>query len=117
MPDKIYIRDLELSCIIGTNPHERQVKQTVCINIALDCDLEPPGRSDCLDDTLDYKLLKDRISENISASRYFLIEKLAHQVAELCLAERRVQGVRVTVDKPGALTGARSVAAEIYRQS
>jgi FolB domain-containing protein len=115
MSDRIHIRDLSLPCIIGTNPWEREHPQMVCLNLTLECDLAPAGRSDDLADTLDYRALRNTIAERIGASRFFLIERLAAEVADLCLADSRVRAVSVTVDKPGALTLARSVAVEIHR--
>ena len=76
---------------------------------------DPAGASDRIGDTVDYKVLKDRIVDEIGGSQHFLIEKLAEHVAGLCLDDARVRAVTVTVDKPGALTGARSVAVEITR--
>ena len=115
MVDKIHIRDLDISCIIGTNAWERENKQPVIINVEMFCDLTKPGRTDQLEDTVDYKALKDRIIEEADASKYYLIERLADHVAAIVLGHPMVREVSVTVDKPGALTGTRSVAVEIHR--
>jgi dihydroneopterin aldolase len=40
---------------------------------------------------------------------------MAEAIAGLCLADRRVARVTVGVDKPDALTGARSVGVEVTR--
>ena len=53
---------------------------------------------------------------HVEASDCFLIEKLADNIADMCLQELKVRAVTVTVDKPGALTKARSVAVEIRRE-
>ena len=116
MTDRIYMRDLEVRCIVGIRPKERVTKQTVRINLVLECDLARAGRSDRIEDTVDYKVLKDRLVREVGASQHFLIEKMAAHVAGICLEDRRVKAVTVTVDKPGALTGARSVAVEIRRR-
>jgi len=113
--DRIYIRDLDVECIIGTNPAEREIKQHVVINIALECDLLTAGKSDSLEDTLNYRTLKKAIAAMIADSEFFLIERVADEVAGMCLDNDGVRGVTVTVDKPGALTEARSVAVEIHR--
>jgi len=113
--DKILIRDLGLRCVVGIYPEERREKQDVNINIALYVDLHTPGRTDRIEDTIDYKAIKKRIVTMVEASSYFLIERLAERIAELCLEEPRVQKVLITVDKPGALRFARSVAVEIVR--
>ena len=116
MLDSIEIRDLDVVCIVGINPKERVETQTVSINLSMTCDLSRPCLTDNIADTVDYKVLKDRILEEIGASDYFLIERLAEHVAGICLEDRRVQQVTVSVDKPGALTGARSVAVRITRE-
>ena len=113
--DKIFIRKLEVSCIIGTQPKERVAKQMVSISIVLLCDLERAGKSDCIEDTIDYKILKDRIVAEIRNSNFFLIERMAAHISEICLESELVCEVTVTVDKYGALTGARSVAVEVIR--
>ena len=113
--DKIYIRDLALRCIIGIYPHERREKQDIVINLVIEADLARPGRTDRIEDTIDYKDLKKRILRRIEASAFNLIEKLAEEIAQVCLATRGVRRVTVAVDKPGALRFARSVAVEIVR--
>lgn len=113
--DCIYIRDLQAECIIGTMPEERDHSQRVVINLALSCDLSAAGESDALEDTVNYRDLKERILGLVKHSEFYLIERLAASVANICLEDKRVGAVTVSVDKPGALTGARSVAVEITR--
>jgi len=115
MPDMIHIRDLECDCVIGVNAHERDHQQRAVINLSLACDLAPAGASDRLADTVDYKDLKDRILDFVGSSTFFLVERLAEEVARICLEDRRVLSATVTVDKPGALTGARSVGVQLER--
>ncbi len=113
--DKIHIRDLFLRCIIGNNPEERVKRQDVMMNITLYADLSSACRSDQMEDTVDYKKIKNQIVEMVENSSYFLIERLAERIAEICLESQLVQKVRVLVEKPGALRFARSVGVEIVR--
>lgn len=113
--DKIIIRDLSIRTLIGTKPHERRARQDVLLNIELRRDLRAAGRSDALTDTVDYETLKREIIELVEAAECFLIEALAEKVATVCLAAPGVESVRVTLDKPGALRFARSVAVDIER--
>jgi FolB domain-containing protein len=113
--DCIHIRDLFLRCIIGINPEERTKRQDVLINITLYTDLSHVCQSDRIEDTIDYKKVKKRVVEIVEQSSYFLIERLAGRIAELCLEPQPVQKVRVLVEKPGALRFARSVGVEIVR--
>jgi FolB domain-containing protein len=113
--DRIHIRDLFLRCIIGINPEERIKRQDVLINITLYADLMQAGQSDDMDDTVNYKQIKNRIVEMVEQSSFFLVERLAERIAEICLDDSGVQYVNVLVEKPGALRFARSVGVEILR--
>ena len=113
--DKIFIRDLLLRCIVGIYPDERENKQDVIINVELICDLSTAAASDQIEDTINYKSLKKEIVTLVENSAFLLIERMAGEIASLCLTRSGVQQVRVTVDKPGALRFARSVAVEIVR--
>ncbi|MBN1292683.1 MAG: dihydroneopterin aldolase [Candidatus Latescibacteria bacterium] len=113
--DKIFIRDLLVRCIIGVNDEERHQKQDVIINITMYADLRNACRSDRIEDTVNYKTVKKRVLAMVEQSSFLLIEKLAGEIAEICLKEPRVQKVKVSVDKPSALRFSRSAAIEIKR--
>jgi len=115
-PESIHLRDLRVSCVIGTLPEERKAQQEVVLNIVLRADLSAACRSDRLADTLDYARIEREVVEAVEGSSFFLLERLAEEVARVCLAPDRVDSVRVTVDKPGALPACRSVAVEILRR-
>ena len=113
--DKIHIRDLHVRCIVGLYEEERKAKQDVFINITLHADYREACRSDRIEDTVDYKEVKKRVVAMVEVSSFMLIERLAEEVARICLAAPRIERAVVTVDKPGALRFARSVAVEIVR--
>jgi 2-amino-4-hydroxy-6-hydroxymethyldihydropteridine diphosphokinase len=114
--DRILIKDLSLRCIIGVSAEERREKVDVVINIMLLVDLHQAGKSDLMDDTVNYRDLKKRIILMVEHSQYSLIEALAERVASLCLEAFKVQEAQVLVEKPGALRFARSVGVEIIRK-
>ena len=113
--DRILIQDLRLSCIIGVRERERTAPQEVVVNLVLCCDLREAGRSDRLEDTVDYSALTRRVEALVESSSFGLIEALAGAIAAACLEDPRVQGVTVRVDKPGALPRGRAASAEISR--
>jgi FolB domain-containing protein len=114
--DRIHIRDLACRCIVGINEEERTKKQDVCINITLHADLRRACTSDCIDDTVDYKAVKQSVLALVESSSFFLVERLADAIARVCFLEPLVQRADVTIDKPGALRFARSVAVSITRE-
>ncbi len=113
--DKIFIRDLLVRCIVGIYPEERTEKQDVKINMVLYTDLRKAGQSDDIDDTVNYKTIKKQVLKMVQESDFFLIEKLAEEAAQIALKDSKVEFVNVSIDKPGALRFARSVAVDITR--
>ncbi len=113
--DRIRICDLLVRCILGINDSERREKQDVLINLTVYTDLRRAGKSDRIEDTVDYRALKKRILAMAEASSFFLEEALADAIAELCLAQQGVSAVEVRVEKPNALRFAKTVAVEITR--
>ena len=116
MMDCVFIRDLLLRCVIGIRPEERHKKQDVLLNVAMDVDLHDACGSDALEDSVDYKQIRDEIVGMVETSQYLLVEAMAGRVAEICLKESRVRRVTVTVEKPGAVRFARSVGVRVVRE-
>lgn len=114
-PDRIEIHDLLLRCIVGINPEERVKKQDVIINLVLFGDMRQAGRTDDIDDAINYKTLTKRVIDHVEESSYFLVEKLAHSIAEIAVQEFGVERAIVSVEKPGALRFARSVGVVVER--
>ncbi len=114
--DRILISDLLVRCIIGVNDEERREKQDVMINVAISTDLSKAGKSDRLEDAVDYRDIKKRIMKVVESSRFYLAEALAETVARICLEHPAVTEALVRVEKPSALRFTRSVGVEITRK-
>jgi len=115
MTDHIVIKDLFLRTIIGINDDERDNRQDVLINLTLETDARAAGRTDDIDHAVNYRTITKDVIDLVENSRFFLVEKLAEEVAALCLADKRVERVHVCVEKPDALRFARSVGISIER--
>lgn len=114
--DRIFIRDLQIRCIIGVDEFERQERQNVVAHITLQLDLRQAGRTDALTDSVDYSALKKQVLHVAENSQYRLIEALAQKIADECLRHERIECVEVVVEKPGALRFARTVGVQIVRR-
>jgi D-erythro-7,8-dihydroneopterin triphosphate epimerase len=113
--DLIFIRDLQVRCIVGIDEWERKERQDVLIHLTLYTDLSRAGQTDALEDTIDYRALKKQILRVVENSRFRLIEALAESIARECLKQPKIERVGVVVEKPGALRFARTVGVEIIR--
>ncbi len=113
--DIIFLRDLRIETIIGIYDWERRIKQTVSLDLEMGADIRKAAASDHIDDTLNYKAGAKRLIEFVGASEYQLVETLAERIAELVLGEFNVPWLRLTVNKTGAVRGARDVGIVIER--
>ena len=116
MTDCIEIRDLMVRAIVGINDEERVNRQDVVINLTIWSDLRDSGRTDDIDDTINYRTLAKLVIELVEESSFFLVEKLGTEIAMLSLEfSGSIERIRVTVEKPGAIRFARSVGVTIER--
>jgi 7,8-dihydroneopterin aldolase/epimerase/oxygenase len=113
--DKIFLSGLKVECIVGVWAWERQVTQTVVLDIEMAVDIRKAAASDNLDDTLDYKNVSKRLLSFIGDSQFQLVETLTERVAEIIIKEFKVPWVKVRLNKQGALRGSRDVGILIER--
>ncbi len=113
--DKVYIRDLRVDTVIGIYDWEREVRQTVSIDLEMATDIRRAARSDSIEDTLNYKAVAKRLIQFIGDSDFQLVETLAERCAALVLDEFDVPWLRLRLSKPGAVRGSRDVGIIIER--
>ena len=113
--DKIFLHGLKIDTVIGIWDWERKIRQSVVIDLDMAADIRRAAESDSVDDTLNYKLVAKRLQQFVADSEYRLVETLAERIAEIVTSEFRVAWVRVRVNKPGAIRGARDVGVIIER--
>ena len=115
--DKIFLRALTVECIVGIWEWERRVKQTVVIDLEMATDIRRAAASDHIDDTIDYKKVAKRLLAFVGESQFNLVETLAEQIARVVVTEFGVSWVKIRLNKPGAIRGARDVGIEIERRA
>ena len=113
--DKIFIHALKTETIVGIFDWERQVKQTVVMDIEFSADIRKAATSDSIDDTLNYKGVAKRVLAFVDESSFHLVETLAEHIAMLILEEFGVSWVSITLSKPGAIRSSRDVGVMLER--
>lgn len=113
--DSIFLHGLRTECIIGFIDWERQMPQTVLIDLEFPCDAAHAAATDRVADTIDYKLIAKRVLAWSQASEFHLLESFAHRLALLLLAEFPLHWVKVRVSKPGAIRHSRDVGVTLQR--
>lgn len=115
--DIVYIRELEIETIIGIYDWERQQRQVVSLDLEMATDIRPAAIDDDIKKTLDYKSVAKRLIDFVEKSEFFLVEKLAEEIAAIVQKEFDVSWVKLRLGKPGAVTGSKEVGVIIERGS
>ncbi|MCC7410531.1 MAG: dihydroneopterin aldolase [Gammaproteobacteria bacterium] len=113
--DIVYITDLRIETIIGVYAWERQVRQTLVIDLEMGTDIRPAATSDDIADTLDYKAVTKRVIAYTETNHFQLVETLAERLATLLREEFSIPWLRLRINKQGAVRGVRDVGVMIER--
>jgi 7,8-dihydroneopterin aldolase/epimerase/oxygenase len=113
--DIVYIRDLQMDTIIGIYDWEREVRQTVSLDVEMAADISKAAATDDIQYALNYKSVAKRIIGFVEGSEFLLVETMAEQIAQIIRDEFSVPWLRLRLSKPGALRGARDVGLVIER--
>lgn len=115
MTDKVFIEDLRIETVIGIFDWEREIRQTVSVDLEMEFDIQKAAESDHIDDTLDYKAVAKTLIEFIGNSEFQLVESLAERCAAIVLDKFPVRWLRLKLGKPGAVRGSSAVGVIIER--
>lgn len=113
--DKVLIEGLRVDAIIGVYGWEREVQQTLRIDLVMGWDNRSPGASDDVERALDYARVAEAVTGWVGESRFQLLEALAEDLACRLLDSFAMAGLRLTIRKPGAVANAFAVGVEIER--
>ena len=115
MSDIVYIKGLQTDTVIGVYDWERDIRQTVVLDLDMASDVAQAGANYDVTDALDYAAVSSRVMEYVGASKFKLIESLAEAVAQLVMDEFGVPWLRLRLGKPGAVREADGVGVVIER--
>ncbi|MCE1179724.1 MAG: 2-amino-4-hydroxy-6-hydroxymethyldihydropteridine diphosphokinase [Micrococcales bacterium] len=105
MTDRIVLQGVSATGHHGVLDHEKRDGQTFVVDVVMDLDLAPAGRSDDLAHTVNYAEVAGDVVRHIEGEPLDLIEALAARIAEDTLRRPLVEAVEVTVHKPQAPVG------------
>ncbi len=115
--DKIFIRNLLVRGIVGINPEERANRQDIVVNATFWADTRAAGAGDSIDDTVNYRSAAKAMIAHMEAGSPYLVERLAADLVRICFeADKHIQAVELSVEKPGAVRFSESVGVTILRR-
>ncbi len=113
--DIVFIHDLQIETVIGIYDWERKIRQIISLDIEMATDISKAAKSDNIDDTLSYKTVAKRLIDFVEQSEFELVEALAEKICAIIREEFDVPWVKLTLRKPGAVRGSKSVGVIIER--
>lgn len=113
--DFVKIKGLEVNAVIGVFDWERAIEQPLLIDVSMTTDISEAGKSDDINDAINYKEVCDDITELCQQTKALLIERLAELIAAHILSKYNTTQVEVSVAKPTAIKAAEAVAVQITR--
>ena len=117
MKDILSIEGLKVDTTIGVYKWEREVKQSVIIDLVLEIKNTNSAFQDSIESAVDYTAVSDVVSNLVQSSSYLLIESLAEAIAKQILKEFAIRKVRLKLSKPSAIQSASNVSIHIERSN
>ncbi len=97
--DRIVLQGMSFHGRHGVRPAEREHAQEFKVDVEVDCELAEAGRTDRLEDTVDYTRIREAAREVMEGESLQLIESLAARIADRVLQLHGVTAVSVRIAK------------------
>ena len=114
--DTILIEGLTVETIIGVHAWEQQMPRPLRFDLELGFDIREAAASDQLRDALDYHEVARALIALTGTRQFRLLEALAETAARMLFDQCPINGLRMTIGKPGAVPEAKTVAVRIERR-
>ena len=111
----VFIRDFMVECLIGVYEHEKRSPQRVRINLDLAVDEGEHPIIDDIRNVVSYETMANGILAIADEGHVNLVESFAERIADMCFDDKRVDSVRVRIEKLDILENVGSVGVEIER--
>ncbi len=105
MSDRIEILAISAHGFHGVYPEERKNGQRFLVDLSLTPKSKKAGKSDSLEDAIDYSKVIELVNNILTGEPVSLIEHLAEIIANKVLKEFPVKSIEVAVHKPDAPVG------------
>lgn len=114
--DIIFLQELKVKTLIGIYPWERNVAQTIQLDLEIALPTSRACITDNFKDALDYALIVQRINDVLSKKHFNLLEALAEHIAQIVLIEFGSPWTRISVAKLEAIPGVKKLGIRIERR-
>ncbi len=113
--DLIFLNDFMIDANIGVYKHEKMQSQPLRINIIAKVKNPKKINDDKLHSVVCYNQISKKIKKIITSGHTILLEKLAEKIFQECFKNKRIQTMKIRLEKLNAIEEAESAGIEVER--
>ena len=111
----VLIEDFIIYEIIGIHNHEKVSKQKIVFNIVIDVNQNISPDENNLSSIVDYEKITNKLENLAKTKKYNFLESLEEDSFKEIFADRRINSVKIKIEKPNAIANAQSVGVEVFK--
>ena len=113
--DLIFLNDFLIQANIGVYKHEKGITQPLRINIIAKVKNPRKINDNNLNSVVCYNQISKKIKKIIKSGHTILLEKLAEKIFEECFKNKRIETMKIRLEKLDAIQDAESAGIEVER--
>ena len=113
--DLIFLNDFMLEANIGVYKHEKEGAQPLRINVVAKVKNPKKINDNNLQSVVCYNQISKKIKKIIKSGHTILLEKLAEKIFQECFRNKRIETMKIRLEKLDAIQGAASAGIEVER--
>ena len=111
----VLIKDFIINEIIGIHKNEKVNKQKIIFNIVINVNQNIYPDENNLSSIVDYEKITNKLKKLAKNKKYNFLESLAEDSFNEIFADKRINSVKITIEKPDAIANAQSVGIEVFK--
>ena len=111
----VLIKNFIIHEIIGVHEHEKIKKQKIKFNIVIDVDQNVLPDEKDIKSIVDYEKITNNLKNLAKSKKYNFLESLAEDSFKEIFEDKRINSVKIKIEKPEAIKNADSVGVEVFK--
>ena len=111
----VLIKNFIIYEIIGIHENEKVNKQKIIFNIVINVNQNINPDENNLASIVDYEKITNKLENLAKNKKYNFLESLAEDSFNEIFADKRINSVKIKIEKPDAITNAQSVGVEVFK--
>ncbi len=111
----VFIKDFIIEEIIGIHEHEKVKKQKIKFNVIIDVDQNTIPNEKNIKSIIDYEKITNKLENLTKIKKYNFLETLAEDSFREIFEDKRINSVKIKIEKPDAIKNAGSVGVEVFK--